>query len=538
MSFEIKDRDAGARIGKWLVRTPNIAVVVNPHKMIIPIKKLKKLGVDLLITNAYILSNSEHKQEILEKGIHKFLGWKGPVYTDSGTYQMYSKGSVRITPEETISFQQKIKSNIITPLDEFTLPTDSKETAKKKLEETMDRIKLAKLKTKNELLVGPIQGGIYPDLRKQACKELSLIDPDVYAIGGIVPLMESYNFKELTRIILTCKKNLNPDKPVHAFGAGHPMIFPLLALLGVDLFDSAAYSLYAQGNRYLTSTGTIKKEKLKELPCSCPVCIENKPEQLSTELLAEHNLNATLEEIRTIRQAIIQGNLWELAENRCRNHPNLMEAYKLALKEYEYFKHKDPVRKRTAFFKTSELSNKRPDIKRAVNNMKIIPRGLDQTWPFGQSIGINWNYNKKTVNDLERLRTIADYQFRKGAGKQLFPNNIRIEKSKKTEKIRRAWLGNELLCTLRPQDGFLALQKKGAERILRFMKKAWIDPEIKDYAKQGSDIFTKFITQCDDLIPREEIAVMTDNEFLNIGEALLNKGEILVFEKGVAVKAR
>jgi 7-cyano-7-deazaguanine tRNA-ribosyltransferase len=98
--------------------------------------------------------------------------------------------------------------------------------------------------------------------------------------------------------------------------------------------DSAAYALYAKEKRYFTlSTGTRNLEDLDEFPCHCPICSKFEPKEvkkfdhdLQTELLAKHNLHLSFSELRTIRQAIKEGNLWELVEQRVRAHPNLVNA--------------------------------------------------------------------------------------------------------------------------------------------------------------------------------------------------------------------
>jgi len=142
-----------------------------------------------------------------------------------------------------------------------------------------------------------------------------------------------YDFSKLTEIILTCKKYLPINKPVHLFGAGHPLIFALTVLLGCDLFDSAAYALYANDNRYLTSYGTKNLNDMKYLPCSCPICSEYTLEELKAseekiKLLALHNLYATYEEIKKIKESIHENSLWNFVESRIRNHPRLYYAYK------------------------------------------------------------------------------------------------------------------------------------------------------------------------------------------------------------------
>src|SRR3989338_7511536 len=172
--FEILAKDAAARLGKWdtprgALETPNIAVVVNPNISLVKPAELRALGFSLLITNSYILMRSARKDEVLQKGIHKFLGWDGPIYTDSGAFQMYSQNSWNIDPKETVKFQQDIGSNIITPLDVFTLPTDDRATVLKKLKETDKRYHAFERKA-GTLTVGPVQGGRFLDLRAKAAK--------------------------------------------------------------------------------------------------------------------------------------------------------------------------------------------------------------------------------------------------------------------------------------------------------------------------------------------------------------------------------
>ncbi|MDL5503268.1 MAG: tRNA-guanine transglycosylase, partial [Candidatus Methanoperedens sp.] len=106
-------------------------------------------------------------------------------------------------------------------------------------------------------------------------------------------------------------------------------MFSLAVALGCDLFDSASYALYAKDGRYMTARGTYHIENLQYLPCSCPICSSLSVRELlesdkREELLARHNLYVTFEEIRVVKQAIQEGSLWELVENRCRAHPQLL----------------------------------------------------------------------------------------------------------------------------------------------------------------------------------------------------------------------
>jgi 7-cyano-7-deazaguanine tRNA-ribosyltransferase len=143
------------------------------------------------------------------------------------------------------------------------------------------------------------------------------------------------------------------------------MIFPLAVALGCDLFDSAAYALYAKGKRYITSEGTRKVEELSYLPCSCPVCSSYSVNEIqeNEDLLASHNLWVTFEEMRIVKQSIVERSLWELCERRCRAYPALLNALKQTTKYSALIERYDPVTKHP-FFYLSECSAHRPEVLR------------------------------------------------------------------------------------------------------------------------------------------------------------------------------
>ncbi len=345
--FEVIAKDAMGRIGKLetphgKVETPVLMPVVNPNVEMISAKELKDLGAEMLITNAYIIYRTpELRERALENGVHSLLGVELPVMTDSGSYQLMVYGDVEVGNEEILRFQMEIGSDVVVPLDIPTPPDADYETAKRDLEITLEREREAKrIKGGNSLLALPVQGSTHLDLRRRSAEEAKRIGGDVYAIGGIVPLMDTYRFSDLVRIILEVKSVLPSNAPVHLFGAGHPMVFAMAVALGCDLFDSAAYALYAKDGRYLTPYGTKKLEELQYFPCSCPVCLEHTPEELRrmdeetrARLLAEHNLRVCFEEIRRIKQAIRENSLFELVECRIRSHPNLLFAWR-QIREY------------------------------------------------------------------------------------------------------------------------------------------------------------------------------------------------------------
>ena len=429
--FEIKHRDAMGRIGKLkingkTIETPTIMPVVhpNPKKQTVSIEKIEKLA-DVIITNSYIInSNPELKKIAEEKGIHNLIGFDKVIVTDSGSFQLSVYGEVLVEPEEIIEFQEKIGVDVGTILDIPTAPYVSREQAEEELKETLRRAELS-VNLKNEknyklLLNGTIQGSTYLDLRQESAKKMKELDFDIYPIGAVVPLMENYDYAKVVEIILNSKKELPTNKPVHLFGCGHPMMFALSVALGCDLFDSAAYALYAKDGRYLTESGTLHLEDLKDLekfPCSCPVCIEYTPKELTkmdkrkrTELLAEHNLYITFEEINRIKQSIKDGNLWELVEERCRAHPKLLEAYRKALEYNEFIEEFDPITKKSAFFYGGYESLYRPEIIRHKKRLKRIKS--DHMFITTVSNDINRPYSENTnMMDSDVLVLIKDDLF-------------------------------------------------------------------------------------------------------------------------------
>jgi 7-cyano-7-deazaguanine tRNA-ribosyltransferase len=213
-----------------------------------------------------------------------------------------------------------------------------------------------------------VQGSTYPELREKAASKLKALNFEVYPLGAVVPLMEAYRYTELVDVIAACKRGLSPASPVHLFGAGHPMMFALAVALGCDLFDSAAYALYAKDERYITVNGTYHLERLNYLPCSCPVCSMYSADDLKKadnreELLGRHNLYATFAEIRLIKQSIKDGKLLELVEQRCRAHPRLLDGLKTLYKHSPWLEQFDPATKGTYFYCGPESAS-RPEVLR------------------------------------------------------------------------------------------------------------------------------------------------------------------------------
>ena len=147
-------------------------------------------------------------------------------------------------------------------------------------------------------------------------------------------------------------------------------------------------------------------------------------------------------------------------------------------------------------------------------------------------------------DELAKIRTIADYQFGKGVGAKLFPENIEISHSPRTGRIRFISLDGERLATLRPTDGLLSLSIKAAKIMLE--NKAFahcfvtVKNEVSKYIADGGDVFAVHVVKVDSEIRAgdEVIAVDEAGNVLGVGKAVLSSVEMTAFKSGEAVKVR
>ena len=343
--FETTARDGRARLGRLhtahgVLETPCLLPVINPNiRTIEPREMWDKYGIQAVITNSYVIWKHDFLRDKAQKdGVHALLDFPGTVMTDSGTFQSYIYGDVEVGVEEIVEFQASIGVDIATMLDIFTRPDMSFEEVSEAVDETISRGVTSIECAKGMMLNGPIQGGLFTELRQRSAKEMSNLDFAVHPIGGIVPIMEQQSYVELAKIILACKGELNPSKPVHLFGCGHPMLFPMAIALGADLFDSAAYALFARDGRLLCPWGTERIDELVEWPMIMPCVARHTPEEVRAldkdekmKILAHYNLEMTLAELSRCRQAVREGKIWELAEKRSHQHPALRDAWNYVL---------------------------------------------------------------------------------------------------------------------------------------------------------------------------------------------------------------
>lgn len=381
--FEISKTDLAGRIGSihtnhGKIETPAYVPVIHPVKQTIPSKKIKEIGFDLVITNAYITRNG-YGDEAIKKGIHNIIDFDRAIMTDSGGYQVLEYGDVEVSPPEMASFEKGILTDFAIPLDKptgFGMPIKKAEAyvkhtlqvSKKTLEDSEDN---------GQIWIGPIQGGEHFDLVAKSTKSLVKMGFQMLALGSPVEFMESYEYRLLAQMIVAAKKQMPHSIPLHLFGAGHPLTIPFAIALGCDTFDSASYMLYAKKHRYITDDGTRYLKDIAVFPCNCEICSKYTPDEFrsleATEKinqLAIHNLHAIKLEVDKVKQAIHEGRLWEYVIKKARAHPKLFEMIEVMTENYEFLGLGTPKFKEKAIFLYDKEDQFRPEVQSFHNTVR------------------------------------------------------------------------------------------------------------------------------------------------------------------------
>ena len=354
--YQLIKNENKARRGKFItvhgiVQTPafmNVATC-GAIKGAISSYDLKEIKCQVQLCNTYHL-HVRPGDDVVRKlgGLHRFTGWKGPILTDSGGFQVFSLAKLRkireegvtfnchvdgheifMGPEESMRIQSNLGSTIAMAFDECVENPASYEYAKDSSERTvrwlarckdeMQRLNsLPDTVNPHQLLFGINQGSTYEDLRIENMKQIAQMDLDGYAIGG---LAVGESAEEMYRIIDAVEPYMPKDKIRYLMGVGTPANILEAVSRGVDLFDCVMPSRNARHGHIFTSQGVLninnEKYKTDDLPldpeCDCPVCqkhsrayirhLHKSGEMLGMRLSVMHNLwfyNTLMEEIRNM----------------------------------------------------------------------------------------------------------------------------------------------------------------------------------------------------------------------------------------------
>jgi len=336
-----------ARAGKIItphgpVPTPTFAPVGSQGtvKTLTP-DELRELGTHILLGNAYHLM-LRPGVEVIRKmgGLHRFMGWDGPLITDSGGYQVFSLARLRkvsdegaffrshidgsehsLSPEKAVSVQEALGADIAMALDEPPAFGGGREKVEEATRRTYLWAERCLAAHREGALFGIVQGGTFPDLRRESALALASLDFPGYAIGGL-SLGEP---KEITWAMLDiCTENLPPHKPRYLMGMGSPEDLVEGVARGVDLFDSALPTRVARNGGLYTSIGRVNIEKAEfremggplEDGCPCYTCrhfsaaylhhLFRAQELLALRLATLHNLSFFMRLMADMRRAILE----------------------------------------------------------------------------------------------------------------------------------------------------------------------------------------------------------------------------------------
>jgi queuine tRNA-ribosyltransferase len=351
--FTVTATDGAARAG--VLRTAH-GEVATPAFMPVGTKatvktvdpdELKAVGAQMILGNTYHLHFRPGDEAIAELGgLHRFMGWDGPILTDSGGFQVFSLrdtllavddegvtfrsvydgAPARFTPEDAARIQANLGSDVAMCLD--ICPPAGVERAEH--EEAVRRTTLWAERQRRaerapgQLLFGIAQGGIDPDLRGRSIEEIAALDFDGHALGG---LAVGETREEMFEAVAWAAPLLPAERPRYFMGIGDPEGILGVVERGIDMFDCVLPTRTARTGSALTWEGRLNLRNARfardprplDEGCGCPACsrfsrayvrhLINQDEILGLRLLTLHNLRFVLELTAGARAAIERGEL-------------------------------------------------------------------------------------------------------------------------------------------------------------------------------------------------------------------------------------
>jgi queuine tRNA-ribosyltransferase len=307
-------------------------------------EEVKDIGFEMVLANAYHLYLRPGIEVVARMGgLHKFMGWDGAILTDSGGYQLFSLASLSrasdegvlfrshidgsehfLTPEQVVQYQEALGADIIMVLDECSAYGDSFERVREAMLRThrwAERCKRAHQRG-DQALYGIVQGGVFPELRRQSVEYLTALDFAGYAIGGLSvgePKAQTLALVEEVAALLP------QDKPRYLMGVGSPEDIVEGVARGIDIFDSALPTRVArngalftwQGRRNIRNAAFSQMDQPLVPDCGCYTCrtfsaaylqhLFKSEELLALRLATIHNLSFIHTLMEKIRSAILSG---------------------------------------------------------------------------------------------------------------------------------------------------------------------------------------------------------------------------------------
>ena len=369
--FELLTQDGAARLGRLtlshgVVETPAFMPVgtYGTVKAMTP-EELEGLGAHICLGNTFHLMLRPGRDIVaLHGGLHRFMHWPRPILTDSGGFQVFSLKSlrkiteegvrfrspidgsdVRLTPEDSMDVQLKLRSDIAMALDDCTPYPATEQEARESMERSMRwaaRSYAHYYRENPDLgpadhvptdvppggLFGIVQGGMHTTLRLASLESLTKLDFPGFAVGG---LAVGEPEEERLRVLETVVPHMPADRPRYLMGVGRPEDIVAAVLRGIDMFDCVMPTRHARNGHLFTTSGVINIRNSAHQAdlgpidplCACYTCrnysrsylrhLDRCNEILGSRLNTIHNLHFYLDLMRSIRSAIAEGRLMSWA---------------------------------------------------------------------------------------------------------------------------------------------------------------------------------------------------------------------------------
>lgn len=357
-AFRVVAREGFARAGEFLtphgvVKTPAFMPVgtAGSVKGLAP-WELSRLAPEMVLANTYHLLLRPGIQVVEELGgLHRFMGWSGPILTDSGGFQVFSLSQLRrvspegvvfrshidgsefvLTPESCVEAQRRLGVDVAMALDVCPALPASREKLEHAVELTSQWARRCRKQLpsgERPLLFGIVQGGLDLDLRRKALEELLPLNFDGYALGGF---SVGEPPEAMWQAVGVLAPELPEDRPRYLMGVGTVRDIVEAVAAGVDLFDCVIPTRNARNGLLHTSRGpvVVKHARYRTCPeppdpeCTCPTCQSCSLAYLRHLYLAReaayvvlatvHNLHFYLTLMRQVRSAIIASRFAELRQ--------------------------------------------------------------------------------------------------------------------------------------------------------------------------------------------------------------------------------
>ena len=364
MKFDLLHTDGAARRGRMtfprgVVETPAFMPVgtYGTVKAVDP-GQLLASGSQIILGNTFHLMLRPGVEVIrAHGGLHEFMGWHGPLLTDSGGFQVWSLKSlrkldeegvefrspvdgdlVRLTPESSITVQHHLDADVVMVLDECTAYPIAEDDARTSMELSLrwaarsrERFDALKGVDSSAALFGIVQGGIYPALRHASMAGLGEIGFDGYAVGGLA-VGESES--ERLAVLEALEPAMPRERPRYLMGVGTPQDLIRAVARGMDIFDCVIPTRHARNGQLFTQNGKINIRNGRyrndtapvDPACSCSTCrgysrayirhLQHCNEILGSTLATVHNLHYYHTLMAEMRDAIEKGRFDEFAGRR------------------------------------------------------------------------------------------------------------------------------------------------------------------------------------------------------------------------------